>query len=43
MMAIREIQEHDARDFLRLCNKLDEETQFMLFAPGERLATVEEQ
>lgn len=43
MMAIREIQEHDARDFLELGRKLVEETQFMMLEPGERLTTVEEQ
>jgi hypothetical protein len=35
MITIREIQEHDARDFLELCRKLDEETQFMMLESGE--------
>lgn len=43
MTRIRTIRENDAEDFLFLLKKLDEETAFMLFEPGERLTTVEEQ
>ena len=43
MMAIREIQEHDAKDFLDLGGRLAEETQFMMLEPGERQTTAEEQ
>jgi len=43
MITIREIREHDARDFLELCRRLDEETQFMMLEPGERLTTEAEQ
>lgn len=43
MVLIREIHENDAEDFLILCQKLDEETQFMMLEPGERLTTVAEQ
>lgn len=42
-MLIREVQVRDAEDFLRLSLQLDEESQFMLFEPGERTLTVEEQ
>ncbi|MEG8946958.1 GNAT family N-acetyltransferase [Rosettibacter firmus] len=41
-MVIREIQTSDAEAFLNLCHKLDEETQFMLLEPDERIATVDE-
>ncbi|HSL43185.1 MAG TPA: GNAT family protein [Anaerolineales bacterium] len=43
MVLIREIQENDAEGFLDLCQRLDEETQFMMLEPGERLITVTEQ
>lgn len=43
MLLIREILESDAHMFLDLCKKLDEETQFMMLEPGERLTTVEQQ
>jgi RimJ/RimL family protein N-acetyltransferase len=42
-MIIRSIQEDDSEQFLRLSKKLDQETQFMLFEPGERTTTSEEQ
>jgi RimJ/RimL family protein N-acetyltransferase len=42
-MIIRSIQEDDSEQFLRLLKKLDQETQFMLFEPGERTTTSEEQ
>jgi RimJ/RimL family protein N-acetyltransferase len=42
-MIIRTIHENDAEQFLNLCKQLDEETQFMLLEPGERIRTVEEQ
>jgi len=40
---IRPIQESDAEEFLKLCNRLDEETSFRMLEPGERQTTVEEQ
>ncbi len=43
MVQIREIQEDDAESFLRLCQKLDEKTQFMMLEPGEGLTTSAEQ
>jgi len=42
-MIIRSIREDDSGNFLRLCQQLDQETQFMLFEPGERTTTVEQQ
>src|SRR5690242_6925133 len=42
-MLIRTIRPDDAEQFLNLRKKLDQETQFMLFEPGERTTTVEEQ
>ena len=42
-MIIRTILLNDAEQFLNLCKRLDEETQFMLLEPGERTTTVEEQ
>jgi len=42
-MIIRSIQPADAEQFLDLCEKLDEETQFMMLEPGERMTTEEEQ
>lgn len=42
-MIIREIKEIDAEEFFNLCKKLDEETQFMILEPGERITTVGEQ
>ncbi|MGG3452460.1 GNAT family N-acetyltransferase [Paenibacillus timonensis] len=41
MTLIREIREDDAERFLRLCLRLDQETKFMLYEPGERTTTVE--
>ena len=43
MIKIREIREQDAGQFLALSKQLDEETQFMLLEPGERLTTSEGQ
>jgi len=40
MIRIREIRESDAEEFLSLCKKIDAETQFMMFEPGERLTTI---
>lgn len=40
---IRTIRPDDAEQFLNLCTKLDEETQFMMLEPGERTTTVLEQ
>ncbi len=42
-MLIRTIHPDDAEQFLNLCRKLDQETQFMMFEPGERTTTIEEQ
>ncbi|MDH7605187.1 MAG: GNAT family protein [Melioribacter sp.] len=42
-MVIRKITTNDAEKFLKLCNELDKETQFMLLEPEERKTTVEEQ
>jgi RimJ/RimL family protein N-acetyltransferase len=42
-MIIRSIRENDSENFLLLCNQLDQETQFMMFEPGERTTTVAEQ
>jgi len=43
MITIREIHEYDAESFLALCRQLDQETQFMLLEPDERVTTLEEQ
>lgn len=43
MIVIREIRENDAEKFLALCQRLDQETQFMLLEPRERIITIEEQ
>jgi RimJ/RimL family protein N-acetyltransferase len=43
MSMIWTIRESDAEEFLALSNRLDEETAFRLFEPGERRTTVEEQ
>jgi len=43
MILIREIKETDAEEFLILCKKIDAETHFMMFEPGERPTTIEEQ
>jgi RimJ/RimL family protein N-acetyltransferase len=42
-VTIRSIQEADAAAFLELCRRLDEETAFMMFEPGERQTTAEQQ
>jgi RimJ/RimL family protein N-acetyltransferase len=42
-MEIREVNEADAPLLLELSKKLDEETSFMLFEPGERKTTIEQQ
>lgn len=42
-MIIRRIKPEDAESFLDLCKRLDEETEFMLFEPGERKLTTDEQ
>jgi RimJ/RimL family protein N-acetyltransferase len=43
MITIREIRESDAENFLNLCNKIDTETPFMMFEPGERPTTIQDQ
>jgi RimJ/RimL family protein N-acetyltransferase len=40
---IRPIEERDAAGFVALNRALDQETKFMLFEPGERTATEDEQ
>jgi RimJ/RimL family protein N-acetyltransferase len=42
-MSIRAIRESDGEQFLLLCKRLDEETQFMMLEPSERTTTIEEQ
>jgi RimJ/RimL family protein N-acetyltransferase len=41
-MGIRQIREADAGAFLNLKKRLDDETSFMLFEPGERKEPIEE-
>jgi len=43
LVIIRQIKESDAEEFLSLCMAVDAETPFMMFEPGERPATIEEQ
>jgi len=43
MIITRKIKEGDAEEFLSLCRKVDAETLFMMFEPGERPTTIEEQ
>jgi RimJ/RimL family protein N-acetyltransferase len=40
---IREIREDDAEAYLALCNRLDEETNFRMYEPGERGTSPEQQ
>lgn len=40
---IRRIQEQDASAFLSMLKRLDEETNFMMYEPGERQTTIEQQ
>lgn len=40
---IREIIEAEAAPFLKLCQTIDQETDFMLFEPNERNFTIEKQ
>lgn len=42
MIIIRQIKEEEAEEFLNLCKKIDAETEFMMFDPGERPTTIEE-
>ena len=42
-MIIREAKPCDAESIVKLFNKLDSETEYMLFEPGERKTTVQEQ
>jgi RimJ/RimL family protein N-acetyltransferase len=42
-MLIRQIREEDAEQSLRLFEKLCEETDFLLFEPGERKRSIEEE
>jgi RimJ/RimL family protein N-acetyltransferase len=43
LVIIREIKESDAENFLNLCKRIDAETPYMMFEPGERLTTIEDQ
>ena len=43
MIVVRQVREDDARDFLDLLAKLDNESEFMMLEPGERRTTAEEQ
>lgn len=43
MVTIREIRESDAENFLKLCNRIDAETTYMMFEPSERPTTVKNQ
>ncbi|PEC19663.1 GNAT family N-acetyltransferase [Bacillus cereus] len=43
IQVIREIKVEDAASFLQLSKQLDGETKFMLYEPGERTATAEQQ
>ncbi len=43
MVTIREITTTDAPSFLDLCRQLDRETTFMMYEPGERTTSVEQQ
>lgn len=42
-MLIRAVQEGDAEALLWLLKRLDDETRFMMYEPGERVTTVREQ
>ena len=42
-MIIREVLEGDAKKYLQMLKKLDEQTKFMMFEPGERKTTLEDQ
>jgi L-amino acid N-acyltransferase YncA len=41
-MKIRRLEESDGESFLELLLKLDKESEFMLYEPGERATTVQE-
>lgn len=41
-MIIRKLNENDGKDYLNLMLKLDQETEFMLYEPGERKTTPEQ-
>jgi len=43
MYGVRPIVTKDAASYLELCRRLDQETSFMLYEPGERTTTVDEQ
>ncbi|SFV01659.1 Protein N-acetyltransferase, RimJ/RimL family [Alicyclobacillus macrosporangiidus] len=43
MYKIRPIAATDAEPYLELCRRLDRETSFMLYEPGERTTTIAEQ
>ena len=42
-MKVRAITEDDSRNYIDLCEKLDQETKFMMLEPDERTITVDEQ
>ena len=43
LVIIRQIKESDAENFLNLCKRIDAETPYMMFEPGERPTTIEDQ
>lgn len=43
MYGVRPIEAIDAASYLELCRRLDQQTSFMMFEPGERTTTVAEQ
>ncbi|SYZ72292.1 GCN5-related N-acetyltransferase [Candidatus Zixiibacteriota bacterium] len=43
MIKIRQIREEDAENFLAMLKMLDNETTFMMYEPGERTTTIEQQ
>ncbi len=42
-MIIREVLKEDAEKYLKMLKKIDEQTKFMMFEPGERKTTIEDQ
>jgi len=42
-MLIRTIRTEDAKNYLNLCKKLDRETEFRLYEPGEMKITIDQQ
>ncbi|GMA64190.1 GNAT family N-acetyltransferase [Alicyclobacillus fastidiosus] len=42
-MKIRQIREDDSENYIELCKRLDQETQFMMLEPDERTINVQQQ